>query len=147
MTLQDSENARNVLLGDEFVTTIISLVSNQTGLSLEELLERNRKRRFVFARQLNMFFLARHTPYSLAEIGSVFHRDHSTVIYARDTIKSDIQRYNSVRTVFESIEEKVDMYRRSREDTKYSVFKEVLELCEVSDEERKSWTERYLNAK
>lgn len=70
---------------------ITELVSDQFKLSLEELRSKSRKRAVAFPRQMAMYLCRKHTEETLAEIGKVFNRDHSTVMHAVKVI-SDLNR-------------------------------------------------------
>lgn len=59
---------------------IISLVSAQTGIATPGLVGRTRRRPAVRARRLAMWLIRRHTCLTTIEIGSMFGRDHSTVV-------------------------------------------------------------------
>ena len=70
---------------------ITELVSDQFKLSLEELRSKSRKRAIAFPRQVAMYLCRKHTEETLAGIGKVFNRDHSTVMHAVKVI-SDLNR-------------------------------------------------------
>ena len=75
---------------------IISNIEQATGISYSELRSNNRERNTVIARQYAMFQLydiLYPLGYTLTEIGKMFNRDHSTVLYSVKQIKEGI-KYN-----------------------------------------------------
>lgn len=60
---------------------IIELVSNLTGITVEEMTCRIRKGEFVKARYLAFVMLYRYCDISLSKIGKLFGRDHTTVLH------------------------------------------------------------------
>ncbi|CAK7039991.1 MAG: Chromosomal replication initiator protein DnaA [Desulfovibrio sp.] len=75
---------------------IISYVAQGYGVSAEQLSSKSRKRELVTARN-TIFFLARkHTDLSLGEIGTVFHRSHSTVIKGITSLEREMSRETSL---------------------------------------------------
>lgn len=55
-----------------------------------------KNRKLVEARQIAMYLCAKYTKASLKEIGKHFKKDHSTVIYSRNSIQSAIDIYPDV---------------------------------------------------
>lgn len=76
---------------------IRDLIGRQFRISVDELRSRSRKRAVTFPRQLAMYLTRKYTDKSLADIGSMYNRDHSTVLYAIKTITKDICQQTSVR--------------------------------------------------
>ena len=75
---------------------IIAYVSQGYGVSTDQLGSKSRKRELVIARN-TIFFLARkHTDLSLEEIGSKFHRSHSTVIKGITSLEREMCRETSL---------------------------------------------------
>lgn len=65
------------------------LIEDVFSVTKTQLRSKTRKREVVFYRQLFCYILAvqKHFETSLAEIGKQIDRDHTTVLYSRDTIK------------------------------------------------------------
>ena len=61
---------------------VVNYVCDVFKISLQELMYRNRKQRYVVARQCYYFTAWLMNAYSLAEIGKYINRDHSIVLYA-----------------------------------------------------------------
>jgi chromosomal replication initiator protein len=66
---------------------ILELVARGSGVTLEELRGRSRKRCFVRPRQLAMYLCRRYTDASLKDIGNALHRDHTSVMYAIEQVE------------------------------------------------------------
>ncbi len=77
--------------------TIRDFIGCQFNVSVEELQSRSRKRAVTFPRQVAMFLTRKYTEESLAEIGSLYNRDHSTVLHAIKVITRDMARKTSTR--------------------------------------------------
>ncbi len=71
--------------------TVSELVCSKFGVSFDELRSRSRKRVIAFPRQVAMYLCRKHTEDTLADIGKIFKRDHSTVMHAVKVV-SDLNR-------------------------------------------------------
>lgn len=76
---------------------IRSFIGNQFNISIEELKSRTRKRSFAFPRQIGMYLTRKYTDISLADIGSLYKRDHSTVLHAIRVITREMSRNSSTK--------------------------------------------------
>jgi chromosomal replication initiator protein len=90
--LKDVVGTRTKLDGN----TIRSFISSQFKVSVDELKSRSRKRSVTFPRQAAMYMTRKFTNQSLADIGDLYNRDHSTVLYAIKVITRDMTRKTSV---------------------------------------------------
>ncbi|WP_319585416.1 chromosomal replication initiator protein DnaA [uncultured Desulfobulbus sp.] len=77
--------------------SIRDLIGSQFRVSVDDLRSRSRKRSVTFPRQMAMYLTRKFTTQSLADIGSMYNRDHSTVLYAIKTITKDMSRETSIR--------------------------------------------------
>ncbi|MCI5144783.1 MAG: chromosomal replication initiator protein DnaA, partial [Candidatus Electrothrix sp. AR3] len=77
--------------------SILELVSSQFRIAAVDLTSRSRKRAISFPRQIAMYLTRKYTEDSLAYIGKIYNRDHSTVMYAIKVINRDIAQKESVR--------------------------------------------------
>ena len=134
------------ILLEPLMSHIVALVRKHTGYSVDELKVRSRKRHLVVARQLNMYFMKRHTRFSLAVIGSIFNRDHATVLHAQKTIDDLIETDKRIRNLFKIIEDEVDTYKNIDKTTRYSVFQDLLKSTDLDDAQKKEWIEKYINS-
>jgi chromosomal replication initiator protein len=66
------------------------------GFSPVDLRAKSRRQPLVLARQVAMYLCRELTDLSLPQIGSLFDRDHSTVLHAVDKVKSLIQTDHEV---------------------------------------------------
>jgi len=83
--------------------TIRDFVGCQFKVSVEELTSRSRKRSVTFPRQVAMFLTRKYTGESLADIGSHYNRDHSTVMHSIKVITRDMSRKTSIREQVEML--------------------------------------------
>jgi chromosomal replication initiator protein len=87
--------------------SIRDLIGSQFKVSVDDLRSRSRKRSVTFPRQVAMYLTRKYTKNSLADIGSMYNRDHSTVLYAIKTITKDMSRQTSVREQVEMLSAKL----------------------------------------
>jgi chromosomal replication initiator protein len=83
--------------------SIRDLIGRQFRVSIDELRSRSRKRSVAFPRQIAMYLTRKYTNISLADIGNIYNRDHSTVLYAIKMITKDMSRQASVREQVEML--------------------------------------------
>jgi chromosomal replication initiator protein len=83
--------------------TIRDFVGCQFKVSVEDLQSRSRKRAITFPRQVAMYLTRKYTRESLADIGSYYNRDHSTVLHAIKVITRDMARKTSTREQIEML--------------------------------------------
>jgi chromosomal replication initiator protein len=82
-TLRDAFRVAAVRLSLE---NIQSAVADYYRIKRTDLLAETRERRIVLPRQMAMYLCTELTDKSLIEIGKAFHRDHTTVMHARNRI-------------------------------------------------------------
>jgi chromosomal replication initiator protein len=71
---------------------ILNIVSETTGITIEQILSPSRKMEIVQARHLSMYFHRWNTNLSLQQISAIHKRDqHGTVINACNAISWDIR--------------------------------------------------------
>ncbi|MCW5198559.1 chromosomal replication initiator protein DnaA, partial [Desulfobulbus sp. F3] len=86
---------------------IRELVSSQFRVSVDDLTSRSRKQSVSFPRQVGMYLTRKYTEESLADIGGLYNRDHSTVLYAIKTVSRDIVQKNGIRQQVEMLADKL----------------------------------------
>lgn len=69
------------------IEDIQRIISEEYGITVEELKSKQRSERFAFPRQIAIYISCEISGLSLPEIGKQFNKDHSTVIHARDKIR------------------------------------------------------------
>jgi len=91
-SLVNSKNASNHKVDRNNYTNILDIVSNYYNITSIELLSKNRRKKFVFPRQVAMYILKDIYDITYKKIGQIFNnRDHSTVIYSIEQISNDVQ--------------------------------------------------------
>ena len=91
------------------LTDIVSIVSLETGISIEYMKKKIRKREIVESRQIAMWMLKHYTKLSLAAIGEYFENekdhifDHATVLHACKTVNDLKQTNKEFRDKFETV--------------------------------------------
>jgi chromosomal replication initiator protein len=93
--------------------SIREVISSQFRVSIDDLLSRSRKQAVSFPRQIGMYLTRKYTEESLATIGNLYQRDHSTVLYAIKVINRDIAQKNSVRQQVEMLADKLEGSKES----------------------------------
>jgi chromosomal replication initiator protein len=71
-------------------TLIADIVAAQFGLTRGQLLGRRRQRHIVLARHIAMLLAVEMLQASLPQVGRWFHRDHTSVLHARDVMRRRI---------------------------------------------------------
>jgi hypothetical protein len=105
-------------------TIAIELVCDAYELDINTLKSRTRKREYVVARQIVFSLLKKYTKRSLASIGSVFKRDHATVIHSIKNICNLCETEKNFREIVETIE---DVFQRKLNTQLYLVDEETEE--------------------
>ena len=77
--------------------SIRDFIGQQFRISTEDLRSRSRKKSVAFPRQVAMYLTRKYTGTSLADIGGIYNRDHSTVLYAIKSITMEMTRQPSIR--------------------------------------------------
>ncbi|RKD12507.1 chromosomal replication initiation protein DnaA [Pelobium manganitolerans] len=89
---------------------IQKLVCEYFEVPVEMVKSKTRKREIVQARQISMYLAKSHTKTSLKSIGAFFGgRDHSTVIYACQTVEDLIDTDKKFKTYVQDIQKKLKM--------------------------------------
>jgi chromosomal replication initiator protein len=68
------------------VERIIRVVCKKYGVTEEDIKSKKKTDTVTNARQVAIYFIRKNTDLSLDEIGKIFGRDHSTVIYSLNKI-------------------------------------------------------------
>ena len=89
---------------------IQKLVCEYFEVPIEMVKSKTRKREIVQARQISMYLSKSHTKTSLKSIGAFFGgRDHSTVIYACQTVEDLIDTDKKFKAYVQDIQKKLKM--------------------------------------
>ena len=73
------------------VERIVSMVSQHTGVSEEEIKGKKRTKEIAMARHICIYILRTETELSFPSIGKIFARDHSTIMYSIDLVQNRIE--------------------------------------------------------
>lgn len=103
------------------INQIQKIVSNITGVSIDQMNLRTRKREIVEARQLTMYFCYAFTNNSLSQIGlNIGGLDHATVLYANKTIENLTLTNKTIRIKVNTINEEIKKYIKENKYENYS---------------------------
>ena len=83
------------------------LVGSQFKVSVKDMQSRSRKKTIAFPRQVATYLSRKYTEESLADIGRIFNRDHSTVLHAIKVVSSLTARDASVNAQLNLLGDKV----------------------------------------
>ncbi|MDW7774206.1 MAG: chromosomal replication initiator protein DnaA [Desulfobulbaceae bacterium] len=101
--LRDMIGTRTKLDGE----TIRSFIGNQFKITVDQLKSKSRKRSISFPRQVGMYITRKYTDQSLADIGDLYKRDHSTVLHAIKVVTREMSKESSVNEQIELLCRKV----------------------------------------
>ncbi len=96
--------SRNKIMHHPITNTIL----RHYKISMEELRSKSRKADLVEARQVICYFLYQRLDISLAKIGAIILRDHSTVLHSVKKVQEYIETYKHFRERLEKIEKDID---------------------------------------
>jgi len=93
------------------IEDIQRIVCEHMDVSEDRIRGKTRKREVVRARQIAMYFAKKHTEHSLKDIGLHFGgRDHSTVIYANNTVADRMENDDQFRDTVDQIGRKIERH-------------------------------------
>lgn len=98
-------------------TDIVKIVSLETGVTIEAIKIKTRKREIVEARQIAMWMLKRHTKLSLEAIGEYFENDHEHV-FDHATVLHAIRTVNNLRETNKDFRDKFETVKLAVEKTR-----------------------------
>lgn len=85
------EKARETTFEDH--KAVLYICSRVGHISIDQICSPTRVKEVVHIRQIYCYLMFKNTRLSLAEIGRIVGRDHTTVIHMRDSIKQEIRSY------------------------------------------------------
>ncbi len=80
---------------------IQKFICSEFKINIKQLQSKSRKRNVAYPRQIGMYLSRKYTDLSLNEIGQIYSRDHSTVLYAIKTVTKDMSLKTTVRQQIE----------------------------------------------
>ena len=89
---------------------ILEIISQECDVSLSEILTRCRKKEVVNARFIFCAVMKRHFTYSLKRIGSIVHRDHTSVIHAIEEFDNRLKNEDHFKSMVNNIYSKIGIY-------------------------------------
>ena len=73
-------------------TDIVKIVAGFCGVTSAGLIGYSRARKYTVPRQVAMYLVRKHCGYSYPQVGSIFRRDHTTVMYACRQIEKELEK-------------------------------------------------------
>jgi chromosomal replication initiator protein len=87
--------------------TIINIVSKKMGVKYSEMCGKSRKKEFVIARHLSMYFIKNNTILTLEKIGLLFNnRDHSAITHAVHKVLK-MQEHKDYKLIFMDLDSEI----------------------------------------
>ena len=86
---------------------ILEIISQECDVSLSKILTRCRKKEVVNARFIFCAVMKRHFTYSLKRIGSIVHRDHTSVIHAIEEFDNRLKNEDHFKSMVNKIYNKI----------------------------------------
>lgn len=80
---------------DALIERVLNAVSESYDVKIEEMKSKKKNEKVAKARQIAMYLIRKLTELPLKDIGSVFGRDHSTVISSIEKVESNIKTINN----------------------------------------------------
>lgn len=82
---------------------IVSVVADFFEITVDEIMTRNRKRKYVYPRQVAMYFLKTESTLNYVAIGEYFSMDHSSIMFSCKNIRQWIKNDENVKMQIDSI--------------------------------------------
>jgi len=89
-------------------TKIIEIVCRFYGVDKDEILSRKRTKNIAEARQIAMYLITEYINIPLDSIGSIFGKDHSTVIYAKNKVTDDMKKSKKLEIQINDIRQMIE---------------------------------------
>ena len=89
---------------------ITEFVGSQFRVSVQDMQSRSRKKAITFPRQVAMYLCRKHTQETLADIGKVFNRDHSTVLHSIKVVTGSTNKNISVNEQVRLLSSKIQKF-------------------------------------
>uniref|UniRef100_A0A7C3V0C3 Chromosomal replication initiator protein DnaA n=1 Tax=Desulfobacca acetoxidans TaxID=60893 RepID=A0A7C3V0C3_9BACT len=102
------------------VNQIQKIVCDYYQISLRELLGKGRQKKLVRARQVGLYFSRLYTSKTVVELGRLFQRSHSSVVYALQTLERDRQLMPRLEEEVKFLQEKMAQAKVKLEARSYT---------------------------
>ena len=106
------------LMMEDIIMFIKQIVQKETGLEWYEIIDKTRKREIVSARHLAIYLIKEHTNMKLTAIGSIFGKDHATVLHSYKTWKGWAETDRNISSVTDKVNFQIKEFLTNREDYK-----------------------------
>lgn len=105
-----------------FCSQCIETVATYFSLPEDYTIDKTRKREYVFARQICMALMLKHTKLTLNRIGEMFNKDHATVLHSQKTISNLCYSSKKIKSEVQELEKlimfKVKIVSQKKSDGK-----------------------------
>ncbi|MDR2828941.1 MAG: chromosomal replication initiator protein DnaA [Acholeplasmatales bacterium] len=89
---------------------IQSIVSDYFGITIEELISKQRSAKYILPRHISMYLIKKNNDVSFKQIGEMFGgKDHSTVLSAYEKIEKDIKNNDQTKKIVEMLTKKINI--------------------------------------
>ncbi len=93
---------------------ILQIVSEATGITVDDLKSASRRREISTARQIAMYLMRQHTDLSLPRIGEAFGgKDHTTVMYSCDKIGQLLTKDQKISQLVSHISDRINHHHQN----------------------------------
>lgn len=74
--------------GMRYANIVIRSICFDRNITKSQILSKSRTREICEPRQMSMYFIKNNTELSLVDIGKIFNRDHSTVLFSIEQVQN-----------------------------------------------------------
>ncbi len=92
---------------DAMIERILTAVSRQLGVSVEDMKSKKRTDNIAKARHVAVYLIKKNTELTLKEIGGIFGRDHATVMASIDKVEINIQTVNGYEKMLKRLSKEI----------------------------------------
>ena len=104
---EEMTKSRKLARQELFRDILFKEIEEHFQLDSDYILNKSRKHEYVWARQIGMYFLTKHTDISLSDIARIYKKNHATVFHARKVVTNLMQVTQKIKTEIKIIEKKV----------------------------------------
>ncbi len=92
---------------DAMIERILSSVSKEYGVSIQDMKSKKRTDSIANARHVAIYLIKQHTELTLKAIGAIFGRDHATIMSSIDKVEQNIKTINNYELVINRLTKEV----------------------------------------
>jgi chromosomal replication initiator protein len=108
-SLRAQIDAQLILCGGSVRQTILEVVSLHFGVSVKDIMGRNRSSATAWARQVVMYLLRSMTSDSCSDIGEYLNKDHGTVIHGDRLVRNRLAQCRQSRQDIDAIKARISL--------------------------------------